>query len=351
MSLKDASAYNVQIGQQGMVFIDIGSFELYEKDTPWVAYMQFCEHFLYPLALMQYTDLGMNQLLQLYPDGITARLSKKMLPFYARCNLGLLLHLYLHGHSVEEHENTFDAATTKAQLSKSKLYKLLSSLYDAIKKLRPRKESTQWADYTALTSYTDASMQSKKTSILEWLVDIKPNRLIDLGANNGYYTFAAAEYAQEIIACDIDPNCVSQLWNEAASSQLYIAPVCNNLLAPSPAIGWNNTERSTLIDRLSEAEVDCVLSLALIHHLCITGHVRFDQLAVWYQRMVKRYLILEWVPLEDEQTQKLVGGRAEQFSHYKERSFLSAMEPYFNLVKQQEIKGSCRKLLLFEVKC
>jgi len=56
MVLKDASAYNVQFHQGQPIFIDTLSFTRYQEGEPWAAYRQFCQHFLGPLALMQYTD-------------------------------------------------------------------------------------------------------------------------------------------------------------------------------------------------------------------------------------------------------------------------------------------------------
>ncbi len=50
MTLKDASAYNIQFLHNKPVLIDVSSFEIYEQDTPWVAYGQFCRHFLALLA-------------------------------------------------------------------------------------------------------------------------------------------------------------------------------------------------------------------------------------------------------------------------------------------------------------
>ncbi len=66
MSLKDATAYNVQFIGYRPVFIDTLSFERYEEGMPWVAYRQFCQHFLAPLALMSYTDIRMNQLARIH---------------------------------------------------------------------------------------------------------------------------------------------------------------------------------------------------------------------------------------------------------------------------------------------
>ena len=57
MSIKDASAYNIQFHKGLPVLIDTLSFEKYEEGKPWVAYQQFCQHFLAPLLLASYVDI------------------------------------------------------------------------------------------------------------------------------------------------------------------------------------------------------------------------------------------------------------------------------------------------------
>ena len=46
LSLKDASAYNIQFYQGQPTLIDTLSFEKYQAGQPWTAYRQFCQHFL-----------------------------------------------------------------------------------------------------------------------------------------------------------------------------------------------------------------------------------------------------------------------------------------------------------------
>src|SRR4051794_30857078 len=46
MSLKDCSAYNVQFHEGRPILIDTLSLESYREGRPWVAYRQFCQHFL-----------------------------------------------------------------------------------------------------------------------------------------------------------------------------------------------------------------------------------------------------------------------------------------------------------------
>src|SRR5690349_19619189 len=70
MTLKDASAYNVQFLGARPTLVDTLSFEKYVEGEPWVAYRQFCQHFLAPLALMALTDVRLGRLFRCHPDGV-----------------------------------------------------------------------------------------------------------------------------------------------------------------------------------------------------------------------------------------------------------------------------------------
>ncbi len=96
MVLKDASAYNIQYHQGRPTLIDTLSFEKYQEGLPWVAYRQFCQHFLAPLALMAFTDIRLSQLMRNNIDGIPLDLASSLLPAKTKFNLGLQAHIHLH---------------------------------------------------------------------------------------------------------------------------------------------------------------------------------------------------------------------------------------------------------------
>ena len=70
MSLKDCSAYNIQFLEGKPVLIDTLSFEKHVEGQPWIAYRQFCQHFLAPLALMAHTNIQLSRLSSVYIDGV-----------------------------------------------------------------------------------------------------------------------------------------------------------------------------------------------------------------------------------------------------------------------------------------
>ena len=80
MVLKDSSAYNIQYLGGKPIFIDTLSFDFYEEGKPWVAYKQFCQHFIAPLALMSMCDVRLSQLSRVHIDGIPIDLASELLP-------------------------------------------------------------------------------------------------------------------------------------------------------------------------------------------------------------------------------------------------------------------------------
>src|SRR3989338_11344238 len=135
MTLKDASAYNIQFSGVTPVFIDTLSFRRLGKNQPWVAYRQFCQHFLLPLSLMAYRDLRLNLLLKNHLDGIPLDLGVKLLPFKAAFNFHLFINLHLQrffGKMVRSQVN----GREKAAVGKAGLAGIIDSLKMAVSSLK-----------------------------------------------------------------------------------------------------------------------------------------------------------------------------------------------------------------------
>ena len=119
-----------------------------------------------------------------------------------------------------------------------------------------------------------------------------------------------------------------------------------DLLNPSPAIGWANHERENLPAR---AHFDVIMALALIHHLAISSNIPFNYVASFFASLAPN-LIIEFVPKDDSQVQKLLASRLDIFPWYNETEFEKAFSNYYTLVKKDKIKESTRTLYLFKRK-
>jgi ribosomal protein L11 methylase PrmA len=347
MTLKDASAYNIQFQRGKPVLIDTLSFSNYIEGQPWVAYRQFCMHFLAPLALMSYTDIRLNKLSQINIDGIPLDLASKLLPAKTRLNFGLLTHIHLHAYSQQRYSNSRQAAGVResGKVSKVGMIGLVESLENTVRKLIWKPRGTDWVDYYSGTNYTDDSFEQKKRIVGELIRDLAPHKVWDLGANTGVFSRLGADLDDcLIISSDIDPGAVEVNYQECKKQKVrQVYPLIIDLTNPSPAIGWANEERQSFIQR---GPVDLVIALALIHHLAISNNVPLEEVARFMASLGER-LIIEFVPKEDSQVQRLLASRVDIFPGYTIQGFIEAFTNYFQMEQQISIPGTARTIFLF----
>jgi hypothetical protein len=350
MILKDSSAYNVQFIGRRPVFIDTLSFWKYNEGDPWEGYKQFCEHFLVPLSLATYDSPEILQTQKVFIDGIPLKLATQMLPARARLRKGLLTHVYLHAASQKKYDKPDVAKPTKIRkVSPLALRGLMASLESAIKRLSLSGRITQWGDYYNDTNYSKSAFDNKKQLVEQMLKTIKPlpKNVWDMGANDGTFSNIAAELGAYTIAFDVDSLAVELNYQKKDKFGDLILPLVQDLTNPSPALGWAHKERHSLEER---GRADVVLSLALIHHLCITDHLSFSQVAEYFARL-GRYLIIEFVPKGDSKVEILLAGFSRNtFSGYTQENFEKAFGKFFTPVDKKAVKGSERTLYLYKAK-
>lgn len=349
MSLKDCSAFNIQFIASRPVFIDTLSFELYQEGAPWVAYRQFCQHFLAPLALMSKCDIRLQQLWRANIDGIPLDMASRLLPLRTWLNFSLLTHLHLHAGSQSYFADKSPASPSsrsKGNVSRNALLGIIDSLESGISSQIYYPRGTEWGDYYANTNYTDASAEHKKALVEEYFNKIGSQHLVwDLGANTGLFSQIAARHSDVVLAFDIDPAAVEKNYLQLRDQQACnILPLLLDITNPSPAIGWENAERMSLLQR---GQADTVVALALIHHLAISNNLPLPQIASFFAKIC-RYLIIEFVPKSDSQVQKLLSSRPDIFPDYSDVYFEAGFSRYFNLISSNKIADSHRSLYLFE---
>jgi ribosomal protein L11 methylase PrmA len=346
MSLKDASAYNIQFKNGKPILIDTLSFEKYEEGKPWVAYKQFCQHFLAPLALMRYRDLRMNQLMKSFIDGVPLELASALLPKRTFFKFGLLTHIHLHSKS-QKHYSDKAVEIANGKISKFQLLALIDSLESFIKNLNLKKTATEWGDYYDNTNYSDESLNNKKEIIGGFIDKISPKKVWDIGANMGFFSRIASDKNIPTISFDIDPIAVEKNYLAVKErNEKNILPLIMDVTNPSPSIGWENEERHSLVER---GKTDLVMALALIHHLAISNNTPLVKIASFFSKLCQN-LIIEFVPKSDSNTQRLLRTREDIFPNYNEVSFEKDFGEFFEIVEKQKVKNSERTLYLMKIK-
>jgi ribosomal protein L11 methylase PrmA len=341
MVLRDASAYNVQFLRGRPVFIDTLSFGPYVAGEPWAAYRQFCQHFLAPLALVAFVDVELGRMCREFLDGVPIQLASKLLPLKARTNIGLGLHIHSHAKAYA----TAPTSPVSAKMSKQAMLGLVDSLVATVRSLSLRPDRSTWSDYYETSDYTEKAMESKRAIVREALATAMPATVWDIGANTGEFSRIASEVAGDVVAWDLDPLAVQRHYAEVKSSaRKNVLPLVVDLANPSPALGWAHRERDAFVDR---SDADLVMALALIHHLAIGNNVPLLRIAEFLAQLAPR-LLVEYVPKEDRQVQRLLAFRRDVFEGYSLSGFESAFGQQYSLVKSWQIADSGRSIHLLE---
>lgn len=347
MSLKDASAFNIQFHNGKPIFIDTLSFEDFTSG-PWVAYKQFCQHFLAPLSLMIYKDRRFNKMMANHIDGLPLDLTSKLLPWKSYMNLGILLHIHLHAKYQIKHSNYNGLSTnSKPSISKEKMIAMISQIESTIKKLEWGGENTEWRDYYSNTNYQPDAMKQKKEIVKKYLKTIQPSpqKILDLGANNGEFSHLAAKPKCYVVSQDIDDSAVEANYLHCKNSGITnVLPLIQDLTNPAPAIGWEHNERMSLLERCN---ADACLALALIHHLAISNNLPLTKIASFFSKATN-YLIIEFVPKSDSQVRHLLKTRDDIFPNYNQEQFEHSFGEYFTIFSKDTIGNSDRTMYLMK---
>jgi ribosomal protein L11 methylase PrmA len=342
MTLKDASAYNVQFVGSRPVLIDTLSFERYAEGQVWVPYRQFCQHFLAPLALMSHTDIRLSQVLRTYIDGVPLDLASGLLPFRTRLSFSLLSHLHLHARS-QKHFAERRVDTSRRRMGRRSFLGIIDSLESAVRKLKWQPRGELWSDYYEESSYSTDSLEQKRRLVAQYLDHVKPRIVWDLGANVGLFSRVASDEGILTISYDVDPECVEQNYLQSVRrGEKNILPLLLDLTNPSPGTGWEHEERMSLIER---GPADTVLCLALIHHLAISNNLPLGKIADFLTRIGKS-LIIEWVPKSDPQVGRLLASREDIFTTYTQEHFEVAFAERFQIAASEQLQDSDRTIYL-----
>jgi ribosomal protein L11 methylase PrmA len=229
-------------------------------------------------------------------------------------------------------------------MSEGRRLALLDHLRRTIEGLHLPARGTEWADYADQTSYSPAATASKEAVVRRMLTAIAAEggkRAWDIGANTGRYSAIAAEAGFWVLALDVDWAAVERHYLALRSTdERRILPLLGDIANPSPAIGWANTERASLLDR---ANADVLVALALVHHLAIGRNVPLPMISRLMAGLSPN-LVVEWVPKGDPMVQRLLATREDIFPGYTADGFRAAFAEAFELVEEAPVEESGRVL-------
>jgi hypothetical protein len=345
--LRDASAHNIVFNGAKPIFVDLGSIGV--GHTPsWSAYGQFCDHFLNPLLIAANLAVPLKEVLGL--EGIPASTTSSLLYSFHRFGRGVLTNVKLRDRLERKHASD----TLEQRASVRRDLRLPPGAIDALMTKMERTlhrmtfgRDSHWVGYDGGNTYTSDQEDVRDSAIRRFAAANETRtRAVDIGANTGRHSDILSESFSSVISIDSDPAAV-----ESHRERLIgvdkgdsVFPVVGDLASPTPARGFMNEERASLIDRIADS--DAALWMAVIHHLSISRAIPLSGLAELAVRLAPRHLV-EFVGPEDPMAQLLSAGVNGEHHPYSIEVFLAAFGQHFEI---KQVGRSQEHRTLFELR-
>jgi len=349
-TLKDASFYNIQFVGGQPVFIDLLSVKAVDGNIyPWFAYGQFLMHFAFPLTLIRYGRFNTLSFLQAYPQGISKAEVSKHLKFSSYFSAFELLNIHLFK---QVNDDTDVKSLAKQKKPDNKQTQQLTQLIDFAKRYiktlgkHSLNSTGRWINY--YQKDTSAFYGEEKERVFISFLDQigKVEKAVDLGANTGAYSKLLLQYTSNLLSVEEDVECCEILYKniyDNKQTDCHWQLACNNLLHPSPGIGWLNAERLPIFQRLRSP---LVVALAIIHHIYFSGSIELAQIAEMFNTVTTKYLIAEFVDKDDDKVILLAEKNKTRLSAYSRDNFIEAMNRNF-IVQSAYDSSVTRHMFLF----
>jgi SAM-dependent methyltransferase len=355
--LKDATPYNVLYRGPEPVFVDLLSFERRDPlDPTWIAYAQFVRTFLLPLLAQRDFGSTLQATFSGQRDGLEPEALYQQASLLGRLKPHFLSLVTLPKWAGAKRGTDESIYRPKRSSSPEQARYILEGLMKRSRKQlkavapQPPADST-WTGYLDHKSlYSPAQLAQKQRFFEEALALAAPASLLDVGANEGHFSFLAAHKGASVVAIDTDPAVVGSIWRRASKEKLDVLPLVVDLTRPTPATGWRNQECLSFLERAgvgSGGGFDMVAMLAVMHHILVTERIPMEDLLDLADQLTKRYLLIEFVGPEDPMFRRIVRGRDRLYANITRESFESAAKTRFELLRSEQIDGLHRWLYLY----
>lgn len=332
--LKDATPLNILFRGPQPVFVDVLSFESRDSRSPlWLAYAQYVRTFLLPLAA--YIHLG-------WPLGWTQQrrdgyepadlalwlppIKRWRNPLRSLVTVPMMLEK---GSSRNGAPRRSYQQRSSEEVSGHLVRRTVRKTRRLLDMLIPEAYASRWSSYAdTAVHYRETDRAAKEEFVRRSLEQIRPAKVLDVGANTGTYSRIAAQAGADVVAWDTDVQATDKHWHTARSARLSVLPLVADFARPTPALGWRYGEQQSLLSR-AEKRFDCVLMLGVLHHLLLADQIPLASIVDQLALISRQWAILEWIPKEDEQFAGLCRARDSLYAHLTENYFTEVLSGSF----------------------
>ncbi len=342
-ALKDATPYNIMFDGFRPVFLDLLSFRRRDPlESIWQPYAQYIRTFFYPLLACAHFGLRLDEILLAHRDGLEPERLMALCPIHR-----LLLPPFLGSITIpallEHRTRSFSSDRYRphrardAQEANFILERLFQRAIQLLHRISLRRRSTEALRYMESNpGYSAAEFAVKERFLSHVFERWRPVNVLDIGCNTGHFSLLAARAGARAVAIDRDAGAAGALWEEAKQRESAVLPLVVDIARPPGACGWANEECSSFLAR-ARGRFDCVLLLALLHHLVVNERVPLSSILELVSELTTRFAVIEFVDADDPQFRVIARGREMLHGDWNRASFESAARRWFQIVDSQEI--------------
>lgn len=350
--LKDATPDNVLFRGPNPVFVDALSLELRDPHDPtWLPYAQFVRTFLLPLLANRAFGLPLHQMLLAHREGLAPEQVYRLCNWSRRVRPPYLTLVTIPSLLNSRADRVRGLYTPRRESSAPKaqfmLKTTLTRLDRTLGRVTPDPPSSAWSMYE--TEHDTNYVERKTSAVASVLARWPRTMVLDVGCNTGDFSILAARTGATVVALDADPAVVDVLWQRARETPLDIQPLVGNLAAPTPATGWMNRERPSLLARLHE-RFDAVFALAVVHHLLATERVPLDDVITLIATLTTDMAVVEFVSPQDDWFRRLSRGRDDLYRHLTSELFEDRARRQFDVMERVTLIEQRRWLYVLRIR-
>ena len=351
-TLKDATPYNVMFDGPKPVFLDVLSFRRCDPlESIWKPYAQFMRTFVFPLLAHRYFGLRLDEILLTHRDGLEPGRVWAMCPPYR-----LLFPPFLSSVTIpvlfgrDHPRGATDRYRVRLARDVDEAAFILERLFARARRLLGRdsfkRHPSPALDYMDSGHLYDAvEFAGKERFLAAALERWSPKSVLDMGCNTGLFSRLAIRAGAQVVAIDRDADVVGALWRSASDGMPGILPLAVDIGRPPGACGWQNHESAAFLDR-ARGKFDCVLMLALIHHLLVNERVPLSAILQLAAELTTHLAIVEYIDPADLLFQQIVRGREALHSDVTRDGFERAACPWFQILDAADVSPTRRIYIL-----
>lgn len=204
--------------------------------------------------------------------------------------------------------------------------------------------------------------ENKQKNVYAIISETKPKRVLDLGANTGWFSILAEKLGAEVISTDIDESSIDSLYLYSKHHKLNILPLVipfddltreiYGLSDDDPVYKDRDFKNNPLfLSAIERLKSDLVLCLGLIHHLVLGEGKAVKDVFKVLSSLSQQTLILEFVDSNDAliQSEPSFFKNLDKFAEdtYSLDVMIDTGRHYFTDVQVMDSNPDTRKLIIF----